>query len=429
MQLEGDNPKEDLWLLHWVKTAFNMRRVSAPAEVMKIGLAVSGGGDSMAMLHLFAACAQDQNYALSVATVDHGLRPEAQEEVAFVAEVCAKLDVPHRVLKWDDWDGKGNLQAKARDARYKLLVAWGRANTLDAIALGHTLDDLAETFLMRLSRGSGLDGLAAMEKSFKRDDMEFSRPILSLEREMLRRYLRRHSLEWKDDPSNDDTRFLRVKARKALDALAPLGIDVHQIAGAAHDLLMAKSALQHNVQARAEQIIRFEGGDVVIDVLDDALTHIEIRRRLMSAVLTWVGGTVYPPRADALFDLERKVSEKKAHTLNGSLVTKTRKELRIAREFNAVKNITCATTDLWDGRWSLDGPHGDDLMIAALGEKGVNQCPDWRDTGLPRTSLLASPAVWKGDELVAAPLAGLPNGWCATLTRSREQFLSALLSH
>lgn len=429
MQLDDDNPKEDLWLAHWVKTAFNHRKVIGQPETLKLGLAVSGGSDSMAMLHLFARHAAEAQYQLEAATVDHGLRPEAAEEAQFVASICNGLDIAHQTLPWTGWNGTGNVQAQARAARYTLLAEWARDRGLDCVLIAHTQDDVAETFLMRLARGSGLDGLAAMEKMFTRNGVTFARPLIQLEREMLRRHLRRHGYEWRDDPSNEDRRYQRVRARDALKALQPMGIDTGQLVSAAYDLALAKNALKMMVWECADKIVVLDGGDIVLPRSDHLALSPEISRRLLSSVLQWQGGTEYPPRADSWIELNIAVHAQKRHTLNGCLISGTQEEIRIAREYSAVTEVSCATTEIWDGRWSLDGPHSDRLKISALGEDGVRHCPDWREAGLPRASLLASPAVWRGSELVAAPLAGLANGWCATLTRSREQFLSGLLSH
>jgi tRNA(Ile)-lysidine synthase len=100
---------------------------------------------------------------------------------------------------------------------------------------------------------------------------------------------------------------------------------------------------------------------------------------------------------------------------------------RISREFNAVEHIATPTDQIWDRRWRLDGPHAPGLAVRALGD-AVAQCPDWRETGLPRSSLLASPAIWSRDELVAAPLAGLPNHWAAELATARDDFAAFLIA-
>ena len=97
--------------------------------------------------------------------------------------------------------------------------------------------------------------------------------------------------------------------------------------------------------------------------------------------------------------------------------------MRITREFNAVRDLTCSTETVWDDRWRLDGPHESGLEIRALGEAGLRDCADWRIVGIPRMSLLASPSVWRGNALISAPLAGFENGWQAGL---KEDFVTHL---
>ena len=121
----------------------------------RIGVAVSGGSDSMAALHILAGVAAESGVAIHAATVDHGLRPEAADEARQVAKVCVALAVPHEVLRWEHMEISGNLQDQARQARYRLIAGWARERGLSAVVLGHTLDDQAETFLMRLARSSG----------------------------------------------------------------------------------------------------------------------------------------------------------------------------------------------------------------------------------------------------------------------------------
>ncbi|MCY4179486.1 MAG: tRNA lysidine(34) synthetase TilS [Litoreibacter sp.] len=403
--------------------------IAPNADAPKIGLAVSGGGDSIAMLHLFAPLAAARSAQLFVATVNHGLRKEASDEARFVAEVCAEYHLPHEVLSWDDWDGSGNVQSEARAARYRLLSEWSTANSLDVVALGHTCDDVAETFLMRLARGSGLDGLAAMERHFERYGATFARPLLGLRRETLRLFLASHGYRWCEDPSNEDARFQRVKTRSVLKELASLGVDSEEIARAAGELQSVKSLIRRYTKETAEKIVEFQGGDLVVAQAAWRAVPREMQRRLLNAMLQWVGGTDYPPRAEAVAELQAQLLANSTHSLNGCLVTQSAETLRVVREHKAVESLVGEFGDVWDGRWMLDGPSGPDLQLRALGERGLKRCPDWRETGLPYRSLLASPALWRGDELVAAPLAGRADGWCARLTRSREQFLSWLFSH
>ncbi|MDA8747242.1 tRNA lysidine(34) synthetase TilS [Litoreibacter sp.] len=390
------------------------------------GVAVSGGSDSLALLHLMAAWGKAPVQAV---TLDHGLRDAAADEAAYVAQICDGLEVEHHILKWH-WDGKGNLPDRARRARYDLIADWASVERVGTVLVGHTKDDVAETFLMRLAREAGIDGLSVMDAQFTRLGVQFMRPFLDVSRDDLQAYLTRYGVEWVSDPSNDDAKYDRVKARKALAELTPLGITVDSLATVARNLGRARTDLQLAAQKAAELHFTFEDGDIVIE---DASTlrriGVEIPRRLLVAGMMAVSGADYVPRRGAVSEVDADLQLGRTCTAHGCLLTAKDDTIRITRELNAVKDIVSDTNSLWDGRWRFDGPHVMGLSVAALGEVGISECPDWRDSGLPRVSLLASPAVWRGDELVAAPLAGFANGWCVRLTRSREQFLSSLLSH
>lgn len=392
---------------------------SAPRHV---GLAVSGGGDSVAMLWLVAPWAKAQGRSVSVATVDHGLRPESADEAAFVAGLCREIGVRHDTLRWTGWDGRGNFQARAREARRGLLAEWARGRGVDAVLLAHTQDDQAETFLLRLARGSGVDGLSGMAPDRTEDGLRWLRPLLNLPRTMLRDYLRLAGRPWIDDPSNDDLRFDRVKARRALDALKPLGLEAEDLAQAAWRLSMASGALRWQAEHEAERLASVGGGEVRFPLDDLAGLPSETQLRLAASAIQWVSTTPYRPRLVALRTALGEAVRGRRRTLQGAMIVgrRTSGEARrsnvivITREPRAAARAApVPTTALWDGRWRLSGPHAPDLEVRMLGEGGLGLCPDWRDAGCERTSLLASPAVWRGSELVAAPVASRPEGWVA----------------
>ncbi len=386
------------------------------------GVAVSGGSDSLAMLLLL----HEKGWSLEAATVDHGLRPEAVEEAAYVAEVCAGLGVPHATLTVDVSRVTGNLQDQARRARYAALRGWAVERGLGHVALGHTMDDQAETFLMRLARGAGIDGLSGMQSHRIDGKLTWLRPFLSTRREELQDYLRMREVKWVEDPSNADEGFDRIKARKALAALEPLGLGPEEIWRSAFHLRDVRRELDFRARESFLATGREEAGDIVLNVdatKASVLGH-ETQRRMLNFALMWVSGAPYPPRRDAALRLASAVSKGGTHTLSGCIMT-SGEEIRFTREHNAVKDLVCSTDQLWDGRWRLDGPHDPSLEIRALGE-AVKDTP-WRETGLPRQSLLASPAVWQGETLIAAPVAGLPNGWTAEAT-GRGKFTDFLIS-
>jgi len=413
----------DEYLLHYIAATFG----HCPPDV--IGVAVSGGSDSTALLHLMHSWAVDQNITLHAVTVDHGLRKAAADEAKGVADFCTGLGITHTTLHWADWDGKGNLQDQARRARYRLMTEWAKDRGIDTIALGHTADDQAETFLMRLARGSGVDGLSGMPQRRKADGINWVRPALFLYRQQLRDYLQRHNIKWMDDPTNEDDRFDRVKARKVLKALAPLGIDAERLAGTAQDLQMARRALELQTLNAALEIASVDRGDVILERKAFGLLPDEISARLLSHALSWVSCAEYRPRRMALGDVEHAIHSNKTSTLHGCLIAPNKSEIRIMREHQAVKEVFCPTDAIWDNRWQFSGPHAKGLELRALGEAGLAQCPDWRETGAPRASLLAAPAVWQNQALIAAPLAGLSNGWVTKPLFGADHFISTILSH
>ena len=373
--------------------------------------------------------AVDAGQQVRAVTVDHGLRPEAAAEAAWVGRLCAGLGVPHDTLHWQGWTGVGNLQDQARRARLSLIADWAMAAGLGAVALGHTQDDQAETVLMRLARRAGVDGLSAMSDRRRAQGMTWLRPLLSVSRDDLRAFLRARGQEWIDDPSNDALRFDRVKARRALTALAPLGLTAAVLAGVADQMRTARSALDHQTEASARQIARIEGGDVVMDRAGFEGLPAEIRRRLLVGALGWIGSADYGPRAASVQVLLTAVAAGRGGTLAGCRVTLRPSTLRVAREWQVVRGMVAAPGQLWDRRWIVTGTDSNGLDVKALGEAGLAMVADWRKSGLPRASLLASPSVWRAGALIAAPLARDAPGWTARLAGGEDGYFLSLLSH
>ena len=379
----------------------------------RIGVAVSGGSDSLGLLHLLA---ERGGAELCVATVDHGLRPTSAGEALHVARVAEALGLSHDTLEWGGWDGRGNLQDQARRTRYTLLAEWAEARGLDAVALGHTMDDQAETLVMRLTREAGIDGLAAMAERTLRHGVRFDRPLLRVGRGELRDMLATLGITWVEDPSNEDEAFDRVRARRAMEVLGTLGLGAGALAQAALHLEDARAALAETAARFARRHVTDTAGDLIFDRTALRAEPAEIQRRLLGQALRWVATADYPPRRAPLDALLRSVGAREAATtLHGCRVLTSDMTVRVVREHAAVAGVRARPGALWDGRWRVEGPaRTGPAEVRALGER-VADCPRWRETKLPRATLLASPAVFDGDTLVAAPVAGFPEGWSAVL--------------
>ena len=391
------------------------------AKGQTLGLAVSGGGDSIALAALAAQWADGSGTGLAAVTIDHGLRKESAHEAQRVSSFCAELGIHHTTLTWDDWDGHGNLQDQARRARVALITDWAVGLGIDAIATGHTQDDQAETVLLRLARGSGVDGLSAMARVREKGPVTWHRPLLDVSRGNLRDYLAGEGLPWIDDPSNEDRTFDRVKARQALDVLGELGIDRAGLAATADRMQSARHALELGTSDLGKSAAQVDRGDVILDWTEISQAPMELQFRLISQILMWVSGAEYRPRAQSLAGLIAAMEDRKTTVLSGCQISPEGSHRRVTRELAVVRDMQAPLGQIWDNRWEISGPATRDATIRALGDDGIRACPDWRESGLPRPSLIASPSVWSGPRLIAAPLAGFGREWRAKLVSGRNR--------
>jgi tRNA(Ile)-lysidine synthase len=400
--------------------------LSNPPKI--IGVAVSGGSDSLAVLLVLADWAAARGVGLRAVTVDHGLRDGSAGEAAWVGEICDGLGVAHDVLRWQGWDGSGNKADAARRARYDLIADWALQHGITQVALGHTMDDSAENLVMRLAREAGVDGLAEMAVRRKMGAVTLVRPALRIGREDLRDELRRRGQEWIDDPSNDDAASERVRVRQALAVLAPLGVSAESLAQVAQNMGAAREALNWYAFLAAREVARIDSGDVVILRKGWRALQPEIARRVLAQALVWVSRAEYPPRRRALALAIEAIRQGEGITLHGCQIVTGKGDIRVFRELSAVAALRSGPEVAWDGRWQMRGPWAEGVTVAALGKDALSDIPNWRETGRPAAALAASPAIWRDDFLVAAPLAGLSNGWQAELPGGGEDFFAAFLA-
>lgn len=286
-------------------------------------VAVSGGGDSLALMHLLAAWAKKTRRAAPVVlTVDHGLQQGSKANARKVVRWANAAGMKAHVLTWSGIKPKSDIEAAARAARYRLMAEWCEARGIDALYAGHTRDDQAETFLLRLARGSGLDGLAAMRRIAdyplaEHPRIALVRPLIGLEREALRAHLTRRKQAWLDDPMNADPRFARVRVREAMTAL---GLSAARVASAAAHLARAREALDAVTDAVLRRACRREEGVLLVDTKALCAAPREIGLRALARILMGAGGHPYRPRFEALerlFDRIAADSLGKGCTLHG----------------------------------------------------------------------------------------------------------------
>lgn len=278
-----------------------------------LAVAVSGGGDSLALMHLLSDWARTRKHPPPVVlTVDHGLRKGSAKDAGQVAAWAKAAGLPAHVLRWRGVKSRSGIEAAAREARYRLMGDWLRKHGVSFLYVGHTLDDQAETFLLRLARGSGLDGLCAMRAQAPWpvagfDGLSVMRPLLGVGRDALRAFLKARGHPWLDDPMNEDVAFDRVKIRQAGAALAALGLTPTRIAAAAAHLSRARLALDDMTQTLLSRAVQKDGGGLLLDTAMLAAAPPELGLRALAAVLMQVSGQGYRPRFDALERLYRRI--------------------------------------------------------------------------------------------------------------------------
>jgi len=317
-------------------SAQNARRLFADWKaVPAIVLAVSGGPDSIALMWLAARWrrALARGPRLIAVTVDHGLRSEAAREARDVKRLARTLDLPHRTLRWTGAKPRTGLPAAARAARYRLLAQAARAHGATHVLTAHTRDDQAETLLMRMVRGSGIAGLAAMARESEREGVVLARPFLSVSKSQLIATLKKAKIDFADDPTNRDTSFTRPRLRTLMPVLAAEGGDTRNLARLASRLARANAAVEVLVDG-AERYLALRDREAPhpgFDAKAFAAMPEEIRLRLLLRAINRFGheGPAELGKVEALLSaLDRAGANKTAgrrirlkQTLAGALVS------------------------------------------------------------------------------------------------------------
>jgi tRNA(Ile)-lysidine synthase len=267
---------------------------AAPAIV----LAISGGPDSVALMWLMARWrrAFTRGPRLIAVTVDHGLRTEAAREARDVKRLAKSLDLPHQTLRWTGPKPRTGLPAAARAARYRLLAQAARKHGATHVLTAHTRDDQAETLLMRMLRGSGIAGLAAMARESERDGVRLARPLLDISKSRLIATLNKAKIGFADDPTNRDTGFTRPRLRAIMPVLAEEGGDARNLARLAARLARANAAVEVLTDGAARYLALRDrdashaGFDAnAFDATAFAAIPEEIRLRLLKRAIDRVG--------------------------------------------------------------------------------------------------------------------------------------------
>ena len=401
-----------------------------------IGIGVSGGGDSMALLLLASEWALRNDRCIKVATVDHGLRSGSSSECEYVKKICTDLSIEHTTLKWLE-KPIGNLQNSARKARHRLFTEWITKKKLCLVMLGHTLDDNAETIMIRLIRGSGIDGLTGISKTKKLNGLDIFRPLLSFSRKDLRSYLQVKNTRWIDEPSNFDERFERIKIRNVLPQLSKIGLTPIKFVALANHMARAKDAINSEVVTFTRlNVIQRPWGDLEIGHYVFTGIPEEYQLRLLSEALRWISGSIYRPRFSSLERLLKNIRDEKLGLgvcLMGCIIKYKEKKIIFSREFSAIENRISITKDsfIWENRWKLEvhPKKVNNALIGPLGKDGLKKVLKNNDTEVPTSALICSVAMFEGGHVSCVPILSFGTGLTSTLIGGTDSFLNFLLTY
>lgn len=383
-----------------------------------LAVAVSGGADSLALALLAAGWVAARGGRLTALTVNHRLRPDSAAEAAQVGAWLAARGIAHAVLVWDGPKPAADVQAAARIARYRLLEEWCARHGVLHLLLAHHRDDLAETFLLRLGRGSGLDGLAAMAAVQETRSLRLLRPLLEVAPPRLRATLADQGQDWIEDPSNRNPAFARVRLRGLGPVLAAEGLTPARLAATARRLGRARAVVETALAEAALRHVRLEpAGYALVERAAFCQLPDEVGLRLLSRLVMAVGGGAYPPRlerVEAAYAALRRTARVDRTLAGCRLADLDDGPLCICREaarMAAPVPLPPGEVVTWDGRFRVavaaDAPPG--LTLGGLGQQGWRPVAAARDRALPPIPAPARatlPAISGQDGVSAVPHLG-----------------------
>ncbi|MDG7056338.1 MAG: tRNA lysidine(34) synthetase TilS [Wolbachia endosymbiont of Meromenopon meropis] len=328
----------------------------------RIAVAISGGIDSITLLHLMINWTKKRFYPTPIAlTVNHALRPESENEAEFAVSYAKELGVKSSfILNWKKQNIKSNIQSQARNARYSLLTKWCKDNDVKHLFVAHHKDDQAETFLLRLERGSGVDGLSSMDDKSLLNGVYIIRPLLSFSRSKIEKYANFYLLKWIEDKSNQDLKYRRTLYRNLLRVSNNQEILTERICLAALHIKRAARALMHYTRLAFNDCVNIHDlGYIEIKLSEFYKLPEEIALRLLLYSMMAISSKYYKPRFNNFIKIFKRISEinNDFHcTFSECKIKKYKESILIMREVSKIHelsvNLPLNYPVKWDNRFN-----------------------------------------------------------------------------
>ncbi len=302
-----------------------------------ITVALSGGCDSMALAFLLKDYCCKNNITLKAITIDHQIRDDSHIEAKMINDLMTKHDIDHCTIKIDKNNIKSsNTEANLRQHRYQLLHDFCLKNNIKYLFVGHHLSDIAENYLIRLFRGSGLDGLSPIADFKEYDNIYLIRPLLNIYKDDLKNYLNKKNIIWFEDSSNKDEKFLRNKIRNFLQTLPDSKLIEQRISNTSSHIAKIRDNFDHYLAYSIKKTIKHSGNSYLIDKINFVDLEEEVALKILALILMEVGQRNYKPRILKLRNLYQKLKnfDKKMINFYGCTIANNNNYLKISCENN-----------------------------------------------------------------------------------------------
>jgi tRNA(Ile)-lysidine synthase len=382
----------------------------------KVAIAISGGADSMALALLANNWAK---YPIITLTVDHKLRPESTNEAEQVSRWMNQKGIEHYILNWEGDKPKSNIQANARNARYELMTEFCKINKIPNLLVAHNKQDQAETLLIRLMRGSGIEGLCGMSDQTTINEIKISRPLLNISKKDLKSYLREQKQGWIEDPSNKDEKYTRVQVRNFINNAEDSDLLIERLAKTTKTLAQSNSYIEDKISSELKQVcdIRSEGYCILAINKFKAL-HKEAAYKILSKLIKLIGGDYYKPRFEKIVHLYNNIIHGEySATLGGCEIFASKKEKEQNKLFIVKENIapqhdlplSKISSTKWDSRFKItfNEEFTNNFYVGALGKDGfstlLKKHKEIKQISLPKKVIYTLPALKHLENIVAVP--------------------------
>lgn len=378
----------------------------------KIAVAVSGGIDSMSLTFLLNQFCKNKKIELIALTVDHNLRKNSAPDAKKTTKILQKSGISCYILNsYLETPPITNIEAILREVRYNLLHEYCLNNDIKYLFIGHHQQDLTENFLIRLFRGSGIDGLSATDYITDFQEIKIIRPLLDFKKEEFQEYLLNKKITWIEDESNQDEKYLRNKIRLFLNSLKDKDLINQRVAKASSSILENKKLIEKFLLENSSKILKFNELGYFLFNKDDFINlSFEEAKRYLAWSLMDVSGNYYKPRLQYLENLyfwilDKNKSQKKRSFYGCIIQEFNQSQFIIYREKSAIKEVELENNLIWDNRFKIDFiGSSNQIKVSNINASELNKLKIHHQMkGILKNILYTIPVLRKNNEILAIP--------------------------